>query len=144
MKTSTYLWRAIRLRPGLYVGLLALYVIEYCLFMAPPLIAREVFNNLSNDAPARFSIETLLVLLVVAEVAKMISFFAAMAGETIHSNSIYTVMRGNLFARILASARHARFPDRSAKASTCSAMTSKAYSPSSASPTTWSPISASR
>ncbi len=101
MKTSTYFWRAILLWHGRYWALIALYVFEYCLFMVPALIAREILNTLSGNAPARLSIAMLLVLLSVAELAKMASFFAILAVETTHNNLVYSVVRGNLFARIL-------------------------------------------
>jgi ATP-binding cassette subfamily B protein len=101
MTTWQYLWSIMRYRGWLYWLTVALYIVEYCLFLVPALIAREILNALSGGTEAGLNVETLLALLVVSEAAKMASFYGILAAETTYYHSVFSLVRHNLFARLL-------------------------------------------
>lgn len=101
MTTWQYLWRVIRYRSGLYWLTVGLYLVEYCLFLVPALIAREILNILSGEAQVSLSVETLLLLLLISEAAKMASFYGIMVAETSHNHLIFALIRHNLLSGLL-------------------------------------------
>jgi ATP-binding cassette subfamily B protein len=101
MTTWQYLWRIIRYRSGLYWLTVGLYLVEYCLFLVPALIAREILNTLSGEAQVTLGVETLLLLLLLSEAVKMVSFYSIMVAETTHNHFIFALIRYNLFSCLL-------------------------------------------
>jgi len=101
MTTFQFIVGATRHRSWLFWVTVFLYIVEYCLFMAPPLIGREILNSLSGAAPARFNLETLLILLLISEGLKTASFYGILAGEVTYYHSVWSMIRHHLLERIL-------------------------------------------
>lgn len=101
MTTRQFLIRLIRYQPWPFVLNLLGIILVFLLGMVPGLLTREFFNLLSNDAPARFGLREIIVLLIVAAVAQ--EAFAMLCAAT-SSTFVYTVgalLRNNMFAHVL-------------------------------------------
>jgi ATP-binding cassette subfamily B protein len=104
-KPRSYWWyiqRLIRYRPGLYLtsGSLASFMF-YVFPLVPGLIVRGVFDNLSGNAPASFGIWTLLALLVGSAVVQGSALSGAVAAELTLNLTHATLLRQNVFERIM-------------------------------------------
>jgi len=106
MKTDTPTWgvilRLARFKPALYLasGLLA-SIMFYLFPLAPGVIVRRFFDELTGNLPATFGLTTLLVLLVAAAVARVTALIAAVFAETTLHLVVSTLLRKNLLAHIL-------------------------------------------
>ena len=98
-------WRilgsVLRYRGWLFWGTVLAYVAEYCLFIVPPLIAREVLNSLSGEAQVALNFWTLIALLIGANLASVVFFYLIMVTETTYAHTIYSLLRLNIFEQIL-------------------------------------------
>ncbi len=101
MSTARYLWRLLRYRPWLYSLNLLGIISHLLLTMVPGLLAREYFNLLTNSAPARFGLWTIVVLLVMASVARFCTSFSLGLTNIPFTFEVGGLLRKNLFARIL-------------------------------------------
>jgi ATP-binding cassette subfamily B protein len=101
VKTWRYLLHLLRFRPWLY-GLNMLAITTHLLLdMVPGLLSREYFNLLTREAPARFGLETILVLLVTASVARFFSSFSLGLTNIPFMFEVGGLLRKNMLARIL-------------------------------------------
>ena len=101
MTALQYIIRATRHRSWLFFATVLMYIVEYCLFMVPPLIGREILNSLSGAVDVEFGLETLILLLVISEALKMASFYGILAGEVTYYHSVWSMIRFHLLERIL-------------------------------------------
>lgn len=97
-----YIWRLIRFRPGLYAlsGLLA-SVMFYVFPLVPGLIVKGIFDNLSGKAQAELGIWTLIALLVASALVRGVALLGATAAEVTLNLTHATLLRQNVFERIL-------------------------------------------
>ncbi len=102
MPTARFLWRVVRSRPLLY---LTLIILRSLIFSAAPLltglIIRAFFDRLSGGAPAGFSLLTLAALLVGTAFGRSAIIFADITAHFTWQLSSSTLLRRNLFDRIL-------------------------------------------
>lgn len=97
-----YIWQLIRFRPGLYAlsGLLA-SVMFYVFPLVPGLIVKGIFDNLSGKAQAELGIWTLITLLVTSALVRGVALLGATAAEVTLNLTHATLLRQNVFERIL-------------------------------------------
>jgi ATP-binding cassette, subfamily B, bacterial len=101
VKTWRYLLHLLRFRPWLY-GLNMLAITMHLLLdMVPGLLSREFFNLLTHDARVRFSLETIVALLVAASVARFFSSFGLGLTNIPFMFEVGGLLRKNMLARIL-------------------------------------------
>lgn len=102
MSDPRLLFRLARFRFHIYLlsGLLASFLF-YVFPLVPGLIVRQVFDDLTNSAHARFGIPALIALLVAVGIGRFVAIFAAVAAETTAGLIAATLLRKNLFERIL-------------------------------------------
>ena len=102
MPTWRFLWRVVRSRPWLYLLLITMRTL---IFSAAPLVSglivRAFFDNLSGAAPAGFNVLTLAALLVAVALARSAVIFADITTHFTWMFSSSTLLRRNLFERIL-------------------------------------------
>ena len=101
MKTWQYYWQLLRFQPLIYTLNLAGIVGGFLLEMVPGLLSREFFNLLSGDAPVRFNLETMIVLLFAAGLGRMCCYFILPFTNTTFVFTTGALIRKNLLARIL-------------------------------------------
>ena len=104
-KARSYWWfvqRLILYRPGLYVtsGMLA-STMFYLFPLVPGLVIRGIFDGLSGSAPAEFNAMGLLALLVGVALFRGASVLAAVSAEVTLNLTHATLLRQNVFERIL-------------------------------------------
>jgi ATP-binding cassette subfamily B protein len=94
--------RLILYRPGLYVtsGMLA-STMFYLFPLVPGLVIRGIFDGLSGSAPAQFNALGLLALLVGVALFRGVSVLAAVSAEVTLNLTHATLLRQNVFERIL-------------------------------------------
>jgi ATP-binding cassette subfamily B protein len=103
LPTWRYIARLATYRPFMalaaifFVGVTAFYVMP----LLPGLIVRQVFNRLTGDATAGFNLLTLFVFLVVVSIVHQILIVIAVGAENGMHIIIATLLRKNIFARIL-------------------------------------------
>ncbi len=97
-----YIQRLIRYRPGLYLtsGMLA-SIIFYLFPLVPGIIVQKVFDTLSGNAPAELSIWGLLAVMVGAALIRGSSIAGAVAAELTLNLTHATLLRQNVFEKIL-------------------------------------------
>lgn len=97
-----YTWRVANYRPGLYLTSCFLQGILFYFFpLLPGLIMQQLFNELTYAAPATFSAWSLLALLMAIAVAQIVKDFFGIVAERTLSIVGDSLLRYNLFARIL-------------------------------------------
>lgn len=74
MKTWQAAWRLVRFRPLLYGSGTVLYIMYINLPLVSGLLIRQIFNALTNNAPATLNLWSLIALLFGAEVVRMLCF----------------------------------------------------------------------
>jgi ATP-binding cassette subfamily B protein len=98
--TWKFIWGAIRFRPRYFLlNNLAMTVMMLC-WLAPGLITREVFNLLTNDAPARFGLWTLMALLAGSAVARIGGGLGLALTNTPFEYHNHTLFHKNMLNRI--------------------------------------------
>lgn len=101
MSTWRYLLHLLRFRAGLWgVDCLAMSV-QMLLNMAPGLLAREYLNGLTGKAPVRFDLRSIVILLVMAAVARFITNMSMGLVNAPFTLGVGGLLRKNLFASIL-------------------------------------------
>jgi ATP-binding cassette subfamily B protein len=100
MSGLRYLWRLILFRPWLYLLNAVLWTLIYAGPMVPGLLLREFFNTLTEDG-ARFSVTTLVVLMIAQAAARVVLNLSGMAADAFHRFGTSALLRRNLLERIL-------------------------------------------
>ncbi len=111
MTTRHYLLQLLRYKPWVWLLTVIAYMILYALNFAPPLIARAIFDRLTDDAPVRFGLWTLVLLLLGSAVGRQAAYVALTAGQTLHTALVSSLVRANLLAQILQRPAAQAIPD---------------------------------
>jgi ATP-binding cassette subfamily B protein len=102
MKTWQYLWRLACYRPGIHWLTVVCFIVGNCLFgLAPPLIVREIFDTLTGDAQVSLGIWGLIALMMVLPAAAVTLRYSTIVLLITRFNTMYALVRGNLFRNIL-------------------------------------------
>ena len=98
-------WRValamIRFRPGLWVINLASMIVLMVANQTPGLIIREFFNTVTQQAPARFGILTLVVFLFICELGRLLGVFGLISSNVPFFVHNMTLLRRNMLKHIL-------------------------------------------
>jgi ATP-binding cassette subfamily B protein len=101
MSTWRTLLHLLRFRAWLW-GADCLAMTCHLLFdMAPGLLAREYFNGLTDSAPVRLDLRSIVILLVMASVARFVASMSMGLVNAPFTLGVGGLLRKNLFARIL-------------------------------------------
>ncbi len=100
--TWHYILHLARYKPWLYLasGLLA-SIMFYIFPLLPGLVVRQIFDTLTGEAPASFSLWTLLALLAGIALARRVVMIGAVLAEVTLHIVINTLLRKNLLTHIL-------------------------------------------
>ena len=101
MKTYHYLWRMILYRPWLYLVDAVIWVLIHLAPLIPGLISRAYFDALTGEAAVTFSVETLVVMLLMFALARVVLYVTGFLADAPHRFHMSQVLRHNLFKRIL-------------------------------------------
>lgn len=105
MKQKLPSWRVvlamIRFRPGLWVFNLVSMIVLMVANQTPGLILREFFNTVSQQAPARFDILTLVVFLFICEFGRFLGVFGLISSNVPFFVHNMTLLRRNMLKHIL-------------------------------------------
>jgi ATP-binding cassette subfamily B protein len=101
-KSWWYIWRLARFRFPLYLlsGLLA-SALFYLFPLIPGLFVRQIFDNLTGNAPAESSLWTYAALIAAVGPIQMLSNISANAVEVTMQLTTAALLRRNMFERIL-------------------------------------------
>ncbi|MEM7032034.1 MAG: ABC transporter ATP-binding protein [Chloroflexota bacterium] len=101
MKTGKLWWQLICFQPWLILLITVLWIMIQGLPLVGGWVLREIFNTLTNDAPATLSVWTLLVLFVLATVGREIGRFIVFSQEPLVTNRTSALLSRNLLNHIL-------------------------------------------
>jgi ATP-binding cassette subfamily B protein len=101
MKTWPIIVQLLRYRWWLWVLNLLLSILLYALTIPPAIIAREVFDNLSGEAPATLGIWTLAMLYSGSALARQVLYCVFMLNSNMHRHLLFALIRSNLLEHIL-------------------------------------------
>ncbi len=99
--TGRALWQVIRYRLWLYIVNLVLWTLVFSLPIATGLIARAVFDRLSDNSRAGLNIETLLALMVVAGAVQIVGIIGGITQAANFWQSGMALLRKNLMQWIV-------------------------------------------
>lgn len=98
-------WRVaiamIRFRPGLWVINLVSMIVLMLASQTPGLIMRGFFNTVSQQAPARFNVVTLVVFLFICEFGRLLGIFGLIRSNVPFFVHNMTLLRRNMLKHIL-------------------------------------------
>jgi ATP-binding cassette subfamily B protein len=95
------IWHTIRFRPRLWLLNTMSMIILMLFAQVPGLVMREFFDTLSGDAPARFDIWALVVMLFVSEVGRLGGIWGLIRTNVPFFVNTMTLLRKNLLRNIL-------------------------------------------
>lgn len=107
MSTKQFIWRLLRYRPGFYLGLVILRAVIFAgTFQASALLIRAFFDTLTDERSlvlfgSELSIYVLSALFVGVAVFRAGLSIVDVFADVVYRFTIGTLMRRNLFARIL-------------------------------------------
>lgn len=97
-----FIWRLLCYRPWFYLCLGLSYVIFLYLFpLIPGLIERQIFNGLTQSAPAATSIWSFVALLIAVAVGRFLGISVGQFAESTLNAVFMALLQRNLFERIL-------------------------------------------
>jgi ATP-binding cassette subfamily B protein len=101
VSTLGAVWRLILYRPGLYGANLASWAAIMLTELGAGYVGKLFFDALTNDAPAGFTVWTVIALVVAAGLVRATSIFMGALTDIRHRFTMETLLRGNLLAAIL-------------------------------------------
>ena len=108
-------WRVIaatiRFRPGLWLLNTLSLVFLMVFFMIPGVVSREFFNLITGEAPAAYSLWTLVALLFVSEIGGVLGILGAIRTNVPFWVHTMLLLRRNLLGRILKKPGARALPD---------------------------------
>ena len=100
MSTWQTIWQLLRYR-GWFLSLLLLGSLAlYGLTVVPGVLAREIFNRLTDPAPVRFGLWTLVTLIVLSTVARQTIYWLLSLGSALHRHLLASLLRSNLLEQL--------------------------------------------
>jgi ATP-binding cassette subfamily B protein len=101
-KPMWFIWRLLCYRPWFYLCMGISYVIFLYLFpLIPGLIERQIFNSLTQSAPATTSIWTFVALLIAVAIMRAAMVFVGGFSEITLNAIFMSLLQRNLFEHIL-------------------------------------------
>jgi ATP-binding cassette subfamily B protein len=101
MNPRQMLWHLIRYKPWLFLLTTVLLTLTWLLNLAPGLIARAFFDSLTDGAPARIGLYGLILVLFMAEVARLGAGLGSMAVNRTCGLYVGSLLRRNMFEGVL-------------------------------------------
>ncbi|MCL5999386.1 MAG: ABC transporter ATP-binding protein/permease [Chloroflexi bacterium] len=102
MKIRQFWWQMVRYSPWLYLGILIMRILIFCVAsQASGLIMREFFNTLTGQAQLSLTPEALAALLVATGVGRAMVIFADIFVHFTVNFTSGALLRKNMFERIL-------------------------------------------
>jgi ATP-binding cassette, subfamily B, bacterial len=114
--TWKFIWGVVRYQPVRYFFNVMAMVLVMLAWQIPGLISREFFNNLSGQAPARFDLWGLLVLLAMSALARIYGIFGLIRTNVPFQYIIHTLLQKNMLGRILERPGARALPEEPGKA----------------------------
>ncbi len=101
MKAYRHMWRLMRYRPVLYTVNGAIWILIALTPIIPGLLVQQFFNALPQARGLNNALWILLILLVIAALAKAVLIFIGGLADVLHCFSISAILRRNLLVRVL-------------------------------------------
>ncbi len=100
MSTWQTIWPLLRYR-GRFLSLLLLGSLAlYGLTVVPGVLSREIFNRLTEQAPVRLGLWTLVALYGLSAVARQLIYYLLSLGSTLHRHLLAGLLRSNLLDQL--------------------------------------------
>ncbi len=100
MTTWQMVWRLLRYRSGFLSLLLLGSLALYGLTVVPGVLARAIFNRLTDPTPVRLGLWTLVTLFIAAAVARQLIYCLFSLGSTVHRHLLVGLLRSNLLEQL--------------------------------------------
>ena len=100
MKTWWAIWRIIRFRPWYLAGNGAAVLAIYLVGQIPGLMTREFFNLITNDAPARFGLWTILAFIGASALGRMASSLGIVLTNVPYRYGAAALLQKNMLVQI--------------------------------------------
>jgi ATP-binding cassette subfamily B protein len=97
MSTLRFVWALIRKKPWAFVGYTIGWTAFSMLYLAPGLIERRIFDQLTGAAPAVVSVWTLLAIFVTAEVSRVAAHYLVVVSDIAFQEPLRALLQLNLF-----------------------------------------------
>ncbi|GCE14986.1 ATP-binding cassette domain-containing protein [Tengunoibacter tsumagoiensis] len=101
MSPAKVLWRLACFRPGQYLAVFTLHLLNRLFFLVPGLLVQAVFDLLTGKAPSGRDLWLLVALLVAAQAAQTATTLATYLRELNVRFALSSLLRKNLFQSIL-------------------------------------------
>lgn len=101
MSTWTFLWKLMRYRPGLYVLNALAWTLIYLAPIVPGWITKQFFDTLSGGAAYRFSITTLIILLIASALGRAMLIILGFITDVQFRFRVGALLRRNILSHIL-------------------------------------------
>jgi ATP-binding cassette subfamily B protein len=102
MSITRLILRLVWLDKALYALNAVLQTLRFLIILAPGLVLQALFNNLTGDASATWSVEALLALLVAAALARFVIMLSGVFGGQINFHTSSARLRNTALERLLA------------------------------------------
>jgi ATP-binding cassette subfamily B protein len=94
-------WALIRACPGHYLSFSILYVVGLSSRLLPGLVLQALFDRLTGTSPAGLRFESLLALLVAAEMTRIVADYTRVYSEETFRCYAWSLLRKNIVANVL-------------------------------------------
>ncbi|WP_217592904.1 ABC transporter ATP-binding protein [Cohnella sp. GbtcB17] len=101
MKTSSFFWRMLRYRPGLYVLNLLAWTLIHMAPLLPGLLTKAFFDHLEGTHPFPFGAGAIAALLIAAALARIALIYCGFLTDVAFRYRISSLLRRNLLAHVL-------------------------------------------
>jgi len=101
MKTSTFFWRILGYRPGLYVLNLLAWTLIHMAPLVPGLLTKAFFDHLEGTHPFPYGAGAIAALLVAAALARIALIYCGFLTDVAFRFRIAALLRRNLLAHVL-------------------------------------------
>ena len=100
MSTWQTLWALLQYRGRLLSLLLLGSLTLYGLTVVPGVLTREIFNKLTDQAPVRLGLWTLVTLIVLSTLARQLIYCLFSVGSALHRHLLASLLRSNLLEQL--------------------------------------------
>ena len=95
------MWAIARFHGWMFPTLVTLYVVQYCMNIAPALILRSIIDSLSANQAVGADFWSLIAVWIGAVIANIVLFIMNVSIEVHYMHRFWSLLRANLFERIL-------------------------------------------
>lgn len=111
------IWRMLRFRPWLwFIDLVSVSLIRFCWQVAPALITKAFFDNLTGAAPLTFGVWTIVAFTVGTLLGRLLASYGFYYADVPIFSDMATLLRKNLLRHILRRPGAAPLPDSAGEA----------------------------